>query len=361
MRAALICQGSKSSTWTLEAMRKYFDHVDEIKLKDIEISFTGKKEQILYQGKLLEKYDAIYAKGSFKFANVLCALTNMLSKHSYMPISASSFNIAHDKLLTQLKMHTANIPMPETFLSSTVRSAKAVIKKMNFPIIMKFLKGTQGKGVMFADSRASALSILDALDVLKQPVILQEYIETDGTDIRAIVIGDKVVAAYKRISQTEDKRANFYYDARGEALELDDKTKKIAIAAAKVIEADICAVDILEGATGPLVIEANLSPGLQGITKFTKIDVADEIAKFIYKKAEEFKSVKTQKSSKSIIMNLGIEDSAKESHFTEMITNLDFRAERILLPELVCKKLDFNDSEEVVIKFMKNKLIVEKF
>lgn len=361
MRAALICQGSKSSTWTFEAMEKYFDYVDQLKLKDIEISFTGKKEQILYQGKPLDKYDAIYAKGSYKFANVLCALTNMLSKQSYMPIAASSFNIAHDKLLTQLKLHTANIPMPETFLSSTISSAKAVLKKMNFPIIMKFLKGTQGRGVMFADSKASAFSILDALDVLKQPVIIQEYIETDGIDIRAIVIGDKVVAAYKRISQTEDKRANFYYDARGEALDLDTKTKKIAIAAAKVLEADICAVDILESARGPLVIEVNLSPGLQGITKFTKKDVADEIAKFIYTKAEEFKSVKTDKSSKSIIMNLGIEDSAKESSFNEIITDLDFRADRILLPELVCKKLGFNDNEEVVIKFMKNKLIVAKF
>jgi len=361
MRAALICQGSKSSTWTLEAMRKYFDHVDEIKLKDIKISFTGKKEEILHHDKPLEKYDAIYAKGSYKFANVLYALTNMLSKQSYMPIAASAFNIAHDKLLTQLKMYTANIPMPETFLSSTVNSAKEVLKKMNFPIIMKFLKGTQGKGVMFADSKASALSILDALDVLKQPVILQEYIETDGTDIRAIVIGDKVVAAYRRISQTEDKRANFYFDALGEALKLNNKTKKIAIAAAKVIEADICAVDILDSATGPLVIEANLSPGLQGVTKFTKIDVADEIAKYIYKRAEEFKSVKTKEKSKSIIMDLGIEDSVKESNFSELITDLDFRAERILLPELVCKKLDFNDNEEVIIKFMKNKLIIEKF
>jgi ribosomal protein S6--L-glutamate ligase len=361
LKAALISLGSISSKWVAEAMRKYFDSVDEINLKNLEISFTGKKEEILYKGELLPKYDAIYAKGSYKYANLLSALTTMLSIHSYLPIYSSAFTIAHDKLLTQLKLHSANIPMPKTFLTSTVEAAKLTLKKMNFPIIMKFPKGTQGKGVMFADSRASAMSILDAFDVLKQPVLIQEYIETGSCDIRAIVVGDKVVAAYKRISTSDDKRSNFHQDGVGEAIELDNKIKKIAIAAAKAIKVDVSGVDILESVKGPVVIEVNISPGLQGVTKYTKIDVADKIAKFIYKKAKETKSSKTVKDAKTMLVGLGIEDSTKKKDYAELITNLDIKGERLLLPEIITQKTEFNEEKEVVIKFKKGQVVIENF
>lgn len=360
MKAAIISQGSISSKWTAEAMRKYFNKVDEINLKNIEISFTGKKQDILYKGEPLRNYDAIYAKGSHRFANLLSALTSMLAKDTYLPIYASAFTIAHDKLLTQLKLNAANIPMPQTFLTSTIKAAKLILKKMNYPIIMKFPRGTQGKGVMFADSRASAMSILDALSVLNQPVIIQEYIETDGTDIRAFVIGDKVVAAYKRVALDEDKRANIHQGGEGESIVLDDKTKKIAVSAARAIKADVCGVDILESTKGPVVIEVNLSPGLQGVTKYSKVDIADEIAKFVFKKSKEQKEVGTEQKTKSLMIDFGIEDTSK-GDWVELITNVDFRAERILLPNMITKKTKFNDTEEVVFRFKEGKLIIEKF
>jgi ribosomal protein S6--L-glutamate ligase len=361
MRAAIISQGSVSSKWTAEAMKKYFDSVDIINLKHIEISFTGKKQEILYKGEHIKDYDAIYAKGSFRFANLLSALTSMLAKDTYLPICESAFTIAHDKLLTQLKLNAANIPMPKTFLTSTVIAAKEILKKMNYPVIMKFPKGTQGKGVMFADSRASAMSILDALTALKQPVIIQEYIETDGTDIRAFVIGNKVVAAYKRISLDDDKRSNIHQGGKGESIVLDAKTKKIALSAARIIKADICGVDILESSKGPVVLEVNLSPGLQGVTKYSKVDIADKIAKFIFEEAQKQKEIGTKQKSKSLMVDFGIEDSAKKDDWNELITTMDFRGERMLLPNAITKKINFNDTEEVVFKFKKGKLIIEKF
>ena len=206
-----------------------------------------------------------------------------------------------------------------------------------------------------ADSRASAMSILDALSVLNQPVIIQEYIETDGTDIRAFVIGNKVVAAYKRLSLDEDKRANIHQGGKGESIVLDNKTKKIALSAAKAVKAEVCGVDILEGNKGPLVIEVNLSPGLQGVTKYSKIDIADEIAKFIFKKSKEQKVVGTEQKTKSLMVNFGIEDSTKVDNWNELITTIDFRGERMLLPKALTKKIDFNDHEEVVFKFKKGK------
>src|SRR3989338_4430846 len=147
---------------------------------------------------------------------------------------------------------------------------------------MKFPEGTQGKGVMFADSISSASSLLDALGVLNQPFIIQEYIDTGGTDIRALVVGDKVIAAMRRTAQTEEKRANIHAGGKGEPVQLNHETIHAALAAAKVLKADICGVDILEGPTGPLVIEANISPGLQGLGKVSTLDLPDQIASFLH-------------------------------------------------------------------------------
>jgi ribosomal protein S6--L-glutamate ligase len=346
MKAAIISLGSKSSKWTAEAMRKYFDEVEEINLKNIEISFTGKKQQILYENKPLKKYDCIYAKGSFRYGNLLSAITSMLEKTSYLPIDSSAFTIAHDKLLTQLQLNAANIPMPQTYLTSTIDEAKKILKKMNYPIIMKFPKGTQGKGVMFADSCASATSVLDALSVLKQPVIIQEYVETGGTDVRAVVVGNKVVAAYRRVAQIGETRSNIHQGGSGEAVNLNDHTKKIAIKAAKALKADICGVDILESVKGPVVIEVNISPGLQGVTQYTGVDVADKIAKFLFETSKSIKNVETKSKAKTLFTDLGIDDSTVISA-PQLITNIELRGNRILLPELVTKKTKFSDDEEI--------------
>jgi len=361
MKAAIISLGSESSKWTAKAMKNYFDEVDEINLKNIEISFTGKKQEILYEGEPLKKYDAIYAKGSFRYANLLSALTSMLSVESYLPIDTSAFTIVHDKLLTQLQLNIENIPMPETFLTSTIDEAKKILKKINYPIIMKFPKGTQGKGVMFADSYASAASILDALSALKQPVIIQEYIETNGTDIRAIVIGDKVVAAYKRIAEIGEKRSNIHQGGVGKAIELDSYTKSIAVSAAKAAKAEICGVDILESPKGPVVLEVNISPGLQGVTEYTGINIADKIAKYIYEQSKDFKSKSDHKDTKNMFKDLGIDNTDKKTEHSELITTLEIRGTRILLPEIITKKTKFNEKEEVVLKFKENKLEITKY
>ncbi|MEK6905072.1 MAG: hypothetical protein AABX24_01600, partial [Nanoarchaeota archaeon] len=177
MKAALISLGSKSSLMTGEAMKKYFDHVDQLELKKIEIRL-GKESGIFYEEKPLDSYDCVYVKGSFRYANLLCSITSMLEgKVSYMPLPTSTFTTVHNKLLTHLVLQQHNIPMPRTYLSSTIETAKELLKRVNYPIVMKFPEGTQGKGVMFADSISSASSLLDALGALNQPFIIQEYID----------------------------------------------------------------------------------------------------------------------------------------------------------------------------------------
>ena len=344
MRAAIISQGSVSSKWTFEAMKKYFDEVDDINVKNLEISISGSSAQILYKGEPLKDYDCIYAKGSFRYSQVLRSLTSILHKDCYMPIIPGAFTIAHDKLLTQLMMQQHGVPMPKTYISSTIDSARELLSSLNYPIIMKFPQGTQGKGVMFADSFSSASSILDALSALKQSFIIQEYIDTGSTDVRAFVVGDKVVASMIRRGSKEEIRSNIHTGGVGEPIEIDEHTKQIAIKAAKAIGAEICGVDILQGFRGPLVIETNVSPGLQGITKATKVDVADIIAKYLYEQTKTRVDVKKNKNKQEVMADINNESS--------IITNLDFRGVRILLPEMVSmiSKLKSDDQVEVSVK-----------
>ncbi len=353
--AALISLGSTSSKWTAEAMSKYFEKVDEISLKHIEINFSGESAQILYKGEPLDKYDCVFAKGSFRYAPLLQGITALREKKCYMPIHSSAFSVAHDKLLTQLALQQHNIPMPRTYQAATVEAAKSIMKSMNFPIIMKFPQGTGGKGVVFAESYASASSVLDALTALRQPFILQEYIETGGTDIRAIVVGDKVVAAMERKADLTEKRANMHSGGSGENIVLDEYTKNLAVKVAKAIKAEVCGIDILIGAKGPVVIEANISPGLQGITKATKVDVADAIAKHLFEQTAGLRAEEKVADAAKVMQDTGLDAS------DTLITSLDFRGARVLLPEMIVKKAKFLEEADYEITTRPNFLCIKKF
>jgi ribosomal protein S6--L-glutamate ligase len=301
LSAAVISLGSQSSEWTATAMKKYFKTVDSLDIRKIDIKISGNEEEILYDGKPIGEYDCIYAKGSFRFAELLKSLTSILERRCYMPLSAESYTTAHDKLLTHLELQKHQILMPRTYITATVSAAKKVLETTHYPIMMKFPQGTGGKGVMYADSHASASSLLDALHALRQPFILQEFIDTGGIDYRMIVIGEKVIASMKRKAAFGEARANYHQGGTGEAFEPDMMSKKIAINVAKAIKAEICAVDILPSKRGPLVIEANISPGLQLISKITGIDIADEIAKYLFERTSALRQKKEEREKAKLI------------------------------------------------------------
>jgi ribosomal protein S6--L-glutamate ligase len=336
-------------------MRKYFKEVDEISLKHIEINFSGSTAEILYKGEPLPEYDCIYAKGSFRYAPLLQGITALREQSCFMPIESSAFSVVHDKLLTQLALQQHQIPMPRTYQAATQEAAKSIMKSMNFPIIMKFPQGTGGKGVVFAESYASASSVLDALTALRQPFIIQEYVETGGTDIRAIVIGDRVVAAMERKADLTEKRANIHSGGAGETIILDEKAKKMAVKVAKAIKADICGVDILVGAKGPVVIEGNISPGLQGITKCTKLDIANLIAEYLFKKTVELREGQHEKEAAKVMADTGLDES------DTLITTLDFRGSKVLLPEVMVKKAKLEDEIDYEITSKPGSLVIKKF
>lgn len=356
LKAALISLGSTSSKWISKAMKNYFHEVEELDIRDFEISL-GAKPEVLYKGDPLKNYDCIYLRGSFRYVNLLSTLTSLLKKEkTYLPLCSESYTVGHDKLLTQIKLQEMAVPSPKTYISSTPKAGKEILEKVDYPIIMKFPHGTQGKGVMFADSFPSASSMLDALSSLKQPFLIQEYIETESVDIRAIVVGEKVVASMKRIGTSKEKRANIHTGGKGEACQIDSHTKRIAVQAAKAVGAEICGVDILESIKGPVVIEVNLSPGLQGITKATKVDIADKMARYLFQRTLEERE-KAREKEGNVLEKIGLENAADHK---EIVTNLQFRGSKILLPEIITELSGFSENVEYSVKIEKNKIQIKK-
>ena len=294
MKVAIISLNSESSKMIGESCKKYFKQVDMICLKDLEVNVDGKAINVLHNGKLLKEYDCVYCRASYKYVLLARSVTSALFNKCYMPLMPQSFTIGHDKFLTLLSLQKHGVDMPKTYLAGTTENAKEILKSIHYPAILKIPSGTHGKGVMFADSLQGARSLLDTLESFKQPYIIQEYVETNATDIRALVVGDEVVGCMKRKAAKGELRANIHMGGKGKKYELDKEARDIAIKSARAINADICAIDILEKEDKPVVIEVNVSPGIQGLTKATGKDIAGEIAKYLFKKTEEWRIMNKQ-------------------------------------------------------------------
>jgi ribosomal protein S6--L-glutamate ligase len=362
MDAALISMGSKSSEWTYKEMIKLFDKVDLIDIKKIEVDISN-KPVVVYDGKPLPHYDCIYAKGSYKYAMILRAITDVIQSYQnkvYSPFAADSYTNGHDKILTHLKLLHNHIPTPVTHIAASPESAKKILKEMDYPIIMKIPSGTQGKGVMFADSYPAASSMLDTLTTLKQPFLIQEYIETASKDLRVIVVGKDVIAAMERQGKSDDKRANIHAGGLGKSVMISEDVRRIAIKSAQIMNADICAVDILDSTLrGPLVIEVNLSPGLQGITQATGINVAERIAKFLAEKTSEMLEESDKKRNQDVMKEIESLD-LKDQTCTSIVTNLSVRGSKLILPEIAYKASKITDDTEVELKICQGSIEIKK-
>jgi ribosomal protein S6--L-glutamate ligase len=363
MKAAIISLGSESSEKLAEEMMHFFSVVDDLDIRDIEVTVGSGASGVLHKGKPFGQYDCVFIRGSFKYAAIQASIATKLYGTCYMPYSPHAFTIVHDKLLTHLELEKYNIPMPKTYLSSSPDAARSLLKQLTFPIIMKIPKGTQGKGVMFSDSYASATSMLDTLSTLKQPFLIQEYVETGGTDIRAIVVGDSVVACMKRKGSADDKRSNLHSGGTAESYVPTVGIKRIAVQTAKALQAEICGVDILEGLKSPLVIEANLSPGVIGISTATEINVAKKIASYLAEKTAEFLDKKEGNSELGVILEsegIPVPKKTEKQGIHNIITTLDFRGERVFIPKMASDAADLKENEDYVVEFGKGFISIRK-
>jgi len=190
---------------------------------------------------------------------------------------------SRDKLRALQILSKRGIDMPKTVFASNQSDPKDVIKLIGgTPFIIKILEGTQGVGVVLAETQKAAKSVLDAFYGMDVNLLVQEYIEeAAGTDIRAFVVGGEVVGAMRRKGAEGDFRSNLHQGGFAEAIKLNRAEKAIALSAAKAMGLDICGVDMIPSKRGPLVMEVNSSPGLEGIEAATGVNVAGKIMDFI--------------------------------------------------------------------------------
>jgi ribosomal protein S6--L-glutamate ligase len=355
LKLGIISLGSVSSKMLAKEAEEFFEEVDMIDIRKIEIN-VDKNINVLYDGSPLKEYDCLYMKGSFRYSSLLYSLTEIYKDKCFVPIEANAHIIAHNKFMTHLIFSkNKNIKMPGTYFAAKVNESKNFLKTLNYPIILKFPTGTHGKGVIFTESSKSAISMVDALDVFQQPVLVQDYIDIQS-DIRIIVAGDKIIGSMRRIAKKGDVRANAHQGGDAEVYVPTPEIKRMALEAAKTIHAKICAIDLIESDYGPLVLEVNTSPGLQKITQVTKKNIAKEMVKYLFEETKKIKSKEVKIASKDLIGDLGIEDIATR----DFETNLKVVSDKIVLPEFAKKLSNFSDGEDVIIKVSNNKIEIVK-
>ena len=207
---------------------------------------------------------------------------------------------SRDKLRCMQILSGAGIGMPITGFARSTRDVDDLIKMVGGPpLVIKLLEGTQGIGVVLAETKKAASSVIEAFYGLGNNILIQEYIkESRGTDIRAFVVNGKVVGAMKRTAREGEFRSNLHRGGSAEVIKLNKAERETAIRAAKELGLTVCGVDMLPSDRGPLVLEVNSSPGLEGIEKATNKDIGGEIIGFLEKQYVQKMQAKKERKSK---------------------------------------------------------------
>jgi ribosomal protein S6--L-glutamate ligase len=239
---------------------------------------------LYFRQKPLSSYDAVLPRIG---ASITYYGTAVVRQFQEMDVFCA--NTAHgiansrDKLRTLQILSRHHIGIPRTTFVRDKRDVIPAIERVGgAPVVIKLIEGTQGIGVLLAESIKAAESIIELLQSQKQNVLVQKFVaESKGKDIRAFVVGDRVVAAMRRTAQGQEFRSNVHRGGTAEAVELDDLYQETAVRSAQILGLQVAGVDMLEGAKGPQVMEVNSSPGLQGIESCTELDVAGAVIDYI--------------------------------------------------------------------------------
>lgn len=293
MKIAILSNGNANySTKRLKQVAEDRGHeVKIIKYKNCWGSIDYHHPTIEYRGKVVEGYDAIIpriANSMTKYGTTIVRqleLQGMYSANSALAISRS-----RDKLRSTQILARAGVDIPRTVVSRNASDIDGMLDSLGgAPVIIKLASGTHGNGVVLAETKKAAKSVLQAFYLQNEDgtnVLVQEFIkESAGTDIRAFVVGGRVVASMQRQSLDDDFRSNLHKGGEGTIVKLTDEERKLAVRAANAMGLKVCGVDMMRSNRGPLVLEVNASPGF-GIEKITKRDVATPIIEYIERNAK---------------------------------------------------------------------------
>jgi ribosomal protein S6--L-glutamate ligase len=246
--------------------------------------------EIHFKGRKLEGFDAIIPRIGASVTFYATAMLRQFEMTGTFTLNDSDAIIrSRDKLRSLQLLSREGIGMPVTGFAHSPDDTEDLMTLVgDAPVIIKLTEGSQGQGVVLAETRQAAESVIDAFRGLDAHFMVQRFVkEARGADIRCFVVGEKVVAAMKRQARRGEFRANLHRGGSAEAVTLGHKERDMALMAADILGLNVAGVDIIRSAQGPLVLEVNSSPGLEGIEAASKKDIAGEIIKFVEKKAKK--------------------------------------------------------------------------
>ncbi len=286
MKLAILSRAPRSySTQRLKAAA--LDRGHKVRVLDtlrFAIDLAGDEPDLQYRGKPLPHYDAVLPRigASITFFG-LAVVRQFEQMDVYTPSPSTGIANSRDKLrsIQILSRHDVGIPAT-TFVRDRLDVLAAIDRVGGAPVVIKLLEGTQGIGVILAPDTKVAEAVIETLQSTKQNVLIQRFVaESRGTDVRALVVGDRVVAAMRRRAQGDEFRSNVHRGGAVEVVELDEEHQRVAVQSAQIMGLRVAGVDMLESNHGPLVMEVNSSPGLEGIERATELDVAGAIIDYM--------------------------------------------------------------------------------
>jgi ribosomal protein S6--L-glutamate ligase len=291
MKIALLCRSPQlySHQRIIAAARERGHEIDAINHLRCTIDIASHRPNIHYAGKDMSSYDAVIPRIG---ASVTFFGTAVVRQFEMMRVYTVNESVAiarsRDKLRSLQLLSRRGIGLPVTVFAHKTSNAEEIIRLAGgAPVVIKLLEGTQGIGVVLGETPKAAQSIIQAFGGVNTNILVQEYIrEARGEDIRCIVVGGKVVASMRRRGREGDFRSNLHRGGSAKAAKITPQERATAIGAAKAMGLNVCGVDMLRSNHGPVVMEVNSSPGLEGVEQATHVDVAGKIIEFIEKDAK---------------------------------------------------------------------------
>jgi ribosomal protein S6--L-glutamate ligase len=291
MRIAILSRGpgNFSTKRIKEEALKHGHEVDIVNYANCEARIEQNKPTVIYDGEVLRGYDAIIPRIASSYTRYGSAIVRQFETQGVFTTTTSIALVrSRDKLRATQLLARAGIDIPKTIFSRgrlNPEEIEVLVEELGGPpIVIKLARGTHGRGVVLAETRKAAKSVLQGFYVMEEEgtnILLQEYIEeAEGADIRAFVVGGKVIASMERRSSGEDFRSNIHQGGTGSPVKLTDEERKVAVKAAKAMGLNIAGVDLIRSKRGSLVLEVNPSPGF-AIEQITGRNVGEKIIEYI--------------------------------------------------------------------------------
>jgi len=295
MKIAMLARNANlySHKRLVEAAEERGHQLDIINTLRCYMNIASRRPEIFYNSEKLEGYDAVIPRIGASITFYGMAVLRQFEMMGVYPLNESvAIGRSRDKLRSMQLLARDGVGLPVTTFAHDPKQTEEVLALAGgAPLVIKLLEGTQGLGVVLADTDRSAKSVIEAFRASGTNILIQEFIkEAGGTDIRVIVIGGRVIAAMKRTGAEGEFRSNLHRGGSAELIKLSPEERSTAVRAAKSMGLNACGVDMLRANHGAVVMEVNSSPGLEGVEKATGLDVAGKMIEFIEKNAKPGKT-----------------------------------------------------------------------